>query len=100
VGPGPTRMRPGGTRVGQGNRPFAAGRPKSTMGSYNRIVQEAGISFHRFSPKWERLLPVDSADILLSTIRGLRGTLRIHQGIRGAPPRGRCLDGRAFRRLF
>jgi hypothetical protein len=57
VGPGPTRMRPGGTRVGQGNRPFAAGRPRVTMGSYNRIVQEAGISFHGFGFRTGKIAP-------------------------------------------
>ncbi len=45
MGPGPTRMRPGGTRGGQGNRPFAAGRPSITMGSYNRIVRRPAFRF-------------------------------------------------------
>jgi len=35
------------------------------MGSYNRVVQEAGDSFHAFGPNWEPLLPVDGAAILL-----------------------------------
>jgi hypothetical protein len=31
VGPGPTQMRPGGTRVGQGISPFAEGLPSSRL---------------------------------------------------------------------
>ena len=39
--------------------------PKHSMGSYNRVVQEQCISFHSFAPKWEPLLRVDGAAILL-----------------------------------
>jgi RNA polymerase sigma-70 factor (ECF subfamily) len=35
------------------------------MGSYNRIVQQGGDSFHGFDSKWEPLLPVDGTAILV-----------------------------------
>ena len=35
------------------------------MGSYNRVVQEAGDSFHGFGSNWEPLLQVDGTAILL-----------------------------------
>src|SRR5271163_3420787 len=69
--------------------PSLRSRTPKLLGSYKRIVREAGDSFHRIISKWERLLPVGGKAILSSTKPRLRGTLRIHQGIRGAPPRGR-----------
>ena len=38
---------------GTGDCPFAAGLPRVTMGSYNRLVQEPFISFHGLGPKRE-----------------------------------------------
>ena len=47
-------MRLGGTRVGQGNRPFAEGLPDVSPGSYNGLVQVVRRSFQMLASNRER----------------------------------------------
>src|SRR5579859_7122262 len=62
-----------------------------------QVSRDAGsISFHRHPQNRELLLRLAGAAILRATIRGRSGTLRVHQGIRRATPRGRSVDGAAF----
>src|SRR5580698_10599078 len=66
---------------GTGEPSLRSRTPKLSMGSYNRIVQQPGISFHAPGSKWKRepesgtwgpLLLVDGTAILLGT--NLRAT--------------------------
>jgi|GEM_PF-310357 len=50
---------------GTGEPSLRSRTPKYSMGSYNPIVKEGGGSFHAFDSKWEPLLPVDGAAILV-----------------------------------
>src|SRR4029077_7597465 len=72
TGPGPARMRPWWDTRGTGNQSPRRRTPKLSLGSYIWLVQEADISFHLFGSKWEALLVLQGAAILLTTI--LRAT--------------------------
>src|SRR5271167_3207969 len=50
---------------GTGEPSLRSRTPKYSMGSYNPVVKEAGISFHGFDSKREPLLRVDGAAILV-----------------------------------
>jgi RNA polymerase sigma-70 factor (ECF subfamily) len=50
---------------GTGEPSLRSRTPKYSMGSYNRVVQRACISFHGFDSKREPLLPVEGAAILV-----------------------------------
>src|SRR5579859_188619 len=72
AGPGPARMRPWWDTRGTGDPSLRRRTPKRSLGSYNRLVKEADISFHELASNWEALLVLHGAAILHST--NLRAT--------------------------